>query len=435
MRAPKSRRMFLAAIVAVAGGIFTLSLIEKPELRAPTGGPQLVSVEELPASGDYCEPGYDALPKQANLFETFGEASVYAASQNSGQTGFINRPPTRTIRDLDPIYSSVAVDLNFDEVVLMDQNNWALRIFNRLDNTPPGVPRTEPKRVIQGPETELQYNNGIYIDPRTGDIYSIETDTGDEVVVFPREANGNIKPARVLKTPHRGFALAVDEEKQELYVGVQHPPQVAVYRKGASGNEKPLRSLQGESTRLSDVHGVVLDQKKQLMLVTNWGHVSDAKIAGTGRFEDPSITVYPMGASGDTSPIRVIQGSRTQLNWPAQMALDPDTGDIYVANDIGHSVLVFKETDQGNAAPTRVIKGNRTALLNPSGVFVDKKHNELWVASFGNSSAAVYPLDANGNVAPIRTIRSAAEGKVSLKFGKVEALAYDAGREQVWVPT
>ena len=424
----------LAAAGVVVAGIFAFFLIKSPESRPHARGPQLVSVEALPASGDYCEPGYDALPQQTNLFDAFGERSVYAGSQESGQTTLINRPPIRTIRDQDPIYSSVAVDLNFDEVVLMDQNNWALRIFNRLDNTPPGVLRTEPKRVIQGPETEIQYNNGIYIDPKTGDIYSVETDTGDEVVVFPREANGNIKPARILKTPHRGFALAVDEEKQELYVGVQHPPQVAVYRKGASGNEKPLRSLQGESTRLSDVHGVVLDQKNKLMIVTNWGHISDSTIAGTGRFEDPSITVYPLGASGDTPPLRVIQGSLTQLNWPAQMSVDPDTGDLYVANDIGHSILAFKETDKGNVAPSRVIKGDRTHLMNPSGVFVDTKHKELWVADFGNGSAFVYPLNANGNVAPIRTIRSAPEGKVSLKFGKVEALAYDSRRDQIWVP-
>ena len=424
----------VAAVAVVDAGIFAFFLIKSPESRPRAPGPQLVSVEALPASGDYCEPGYDALPQQTNLFDAFGETSVSAGSQESGQTTLINRPPIRTIRDQDPIYSSVAVDLNFDEVVLMDQNNWALRIFNRLDNTPPGVPRTEPKRVIQGPETEIQYNNGIYIDPKTGDIYSVETDTGDEVVVFPREANGNIKPARVLKTPHRGFALAVDEEKQELYVGVQHPPQVAVYRKGASGNEKPLRSLQGESTRLSDVHGVVLDQKNKLMIVTNWGHISDSTIAGTGRFEDPSITVYPLGASGDTPPLRVIQGSLTQLNWPAQMSVDPDTGDLYVANDIGHSIVVFKETDKGNVAPSRVIKGDRTHLMNPSGVFVDTKHKELWVADFGNGSAFVYPLNANGNVAPIRTIRSAPEGKVSLKFGKVEALAYDSRRDQIWVP-
>src|SRR5437660_11443624 len=164
MRGLKSTTVFLAAIVAVAGGIFSFSLIARPELMPATGGPQLVSVEELPASGDYCEPGYDALPQQANLFDTFGEASVYAGSQDSGQTGFINRPPTRTIRDQDPIYSSVAVDLNFHEVVLMDQNNWALRIFNRLDNTPPAVPFTQPKRAIQGPETEIRYTNRMYVD-------------------------------------------------------------------------------------------------------------------------------------------------------------------------------------------------------------------------------------------------------------------------------
>jgi 6-phosphogluconolactonase (cycloisomerase 2 family) len=421
-------------MLVFAAGMFSFSLIDTPELRQPTGGPQLVSVQELPAYSEACQPGYDAVPEQASVLDRFGATSVYAGSPQSGETGVITRPPTRTIRDMDPIYSSVAVDLNFDEVVLMDNNNWGLRTFNRLDNTPPGARFTEPKRIIQGPETDIQFNNGIYIDPQNGDIYSVETDTGDKVVVFPREANGNVKPGRILNTPHRGFALAMDEVRQELFVGVQHPPEIAVFRKTASGDDKPLRSLQGESTRLSDVHGIAIDTKKQIMYVANWGHVSDARIAGTGRFEDPSITVYPLGADGDVSPMRVIQGSRTQLNWPAQIALDPDTDDIYVANDIGHSVLVFKGTQSGNVAPTRIIKGDRTGLLNPSGVFVDKKHNELWVSNFGNSSAVVYPLNANGNVAPLRTIRSAPQGKVSLKFGKVEALAYDATRDQVWVP-
>jgi hypothetical protein len=33
---------------------------------------------------------------------------------------------------------------------------------------------------------------------------------------------------------------------------------------------------------------------------------------------------------------------KTQLNWPGGMSLDPDTGDLYVANDMGHSVIVFR---------------------------------------------------------------------------------------------
>ncbi|HYR44880.1 MAG TPA: hypothetical protein VER98_17745, partial [Terriglobia bacterium] len=439
--------LILAALAVITAAIFFLSLPKRPPAVSPaahggTGYPQLVSVQQMAQNEETCtlEPVdvsptmMVVSPEKTRLFDAFPDRQVYAASPGDGETSVITRPPVRTIRDADPIYSAVAVDTQFDEVVLMDNNNWALSVFNRLDNTPHGVPSTAPKRVIQGPETDVQYNNGMYIDPKNGDIYSVETDTGDKVVVFPREANGNIKPGRILSTPHRGFALAMDEEKQEFFVGVQYPPEVAVYRKGASGKEKPLRSLQGESTRLSDVHGIALDTKNKLLYATNWGHVSDYRISGTGRFEDPSITAYPLGADGDVSPVRTIQGPLTQMDWPAQMAINPDNGDLYVANDMGHSVLVFKGTDQGNVAPTRIIKGNRTGLMNPSGVFVDTKNKELWVSNFGNSSASAFALTANGNVEPLRTIRSAPENKVSLKFGKVEALAYDAARDQIWVP-
>src|SRR2546430_16017702 len=430
----KKTRRVVVVCVALVTTVFFLSLLERPAVPQPAGYPQLVSVQDFPTSPDWCPPPASAIRADTNLFSAFGNGSVYAGSPQSGETGVITRPPMRTIRDKDPIYSAVAVDTRFDEVILMDNNMWGLRVFNRLDNTEPDAPFTPPKRVIEGPETDIQFNNGLYIDPKNGDIYSVETDTGDKIVVFPRDANGNVKPARILATPHRGFSLAVDEEKQELYVGVQYPPEVAVYRKSASGKDKPLRSLQGESTRLSDVHGIAIDPKNKLLFVNNWGHISDYRTPGTGRFEEPSITVYPLGADGDTVPIRMIQGSRTQLNWAAQMAIDTATGDIYIANDIGHSVLVFKGTDQGNVTPTRVIKGDRTGLLNPSGVFVDSKHKELWVSNFGNHSSVVYPLNANGNVAPLRTIRSAPVGKKSLKFGKVEAVVYDSKRDELLFP-
>jgi 6-phosphogluconolactonase (cycloisomerase 2 family) len=429
MHQQNRRRAIILVTVGLFAALLGLSTVERPPVRQPTGYPQLVSIQDLPAQPDWCPPE-SVVADDTNLFAAFESSIAHAADE----TGIITRPPIRTIRDKDPIYSAVAVDTRYDEVILMDNNNWGLRVFNRLDNTPPNAPFTEPKRIIAGPETDIQFNNGLYIDPRNGDIYSVETDTGDKVVVFPRDAKGNIKPARILATPHRGFALAVDEEKQELFVGVQYPPQVAVYPKIASGNDTPLRSLQGESTRLSDVHGIAIDPKSKLLYATNWGHVSDYRLPGTGRFEDPSISAYPLNADGDASPLRTIQGPKTQMDWPAQMTIDPDAGDLYVANDMGHSVLVFKGTDRGNVSPRRVIKGNRTGLMNPSGVFVDTRNKELWVSNFGNSSAVVFPLNANGNAAPLRTIRSAPPNKVSLKFGKVEALAYDEGRDQIWVP-
>jgi DNA-binding beta-propeller fold protein YncE len=346
----------------------------------------------------------------------------------------ITRPPVRTIRDTYPTYSFVAVDVQHDEVVLQDNNLWSIRVFNRLENSPPGGPLSVPKRIIEGPKTEIQFNNGMYIDPKNGDIYSVESDTGDKVVVFDRTKQGDVEPNRILNVPHRGFALAVKESTQELYVGVQYPPQIPVYRKTASGDDEPVRNLRGESTRLSDTHGVALDEKRNLMFVNNWGHVSDYKTAGTGRFEDPSISVYSLDASGDAPPLRVIQGPKTQLNWPAAMSLDPETGDLYVANDVGQSILVFRETDKGNVAPSRVIKGDKTGLRYPAGVFVDTKHKEVWAANFGSATATVYPMTANGNVAPLRTIRSAPTGYEGLKFGKIEAVAYDSKREEYLVP-
>src|SRR5262249_45383633 len=160
-----------AVLVAIA---FCLSVVERPISRQPTGYPQLVSIQDLSTDGDWCPPPASSTA-ETNLFAAFGETSVLAGSQESGETGIITRPPIRTIRDKDPIYSAVAVDTRFDEVILMDNNNWGLRVFNRTDNTSPSAPSTEPKRIIAGPETDIQFNNGLYIDPKNADIYSLAT--------------------------------------------------------------------------------------------------------------------------------------------------------------------------------------------------------------------------------------------------------------------
>jgi len=120
--------------------------------------------------------------------------------------------------------------------------------------------------------------------------------------------------------------------------------------------------------------------------------------------------------------------------WPGAMSVDSESGDLYVANDMGQSIIVFHRTDQGDVAPARVLKGPKTHLSYPAGVFVDARNKEVWVSNLGNSSATVYPLLANGDVAPLRIIRGADENKQSLKFGKTEALAYDSKREQLLVP-
>ncbi len=420
---------------------------------------RLVSVQPLP-DGSVCEwqQGAGGTPPDAVLALLHGEQqrealftnwqqglqqrNLFAAMQR-GRGGAIpdplielSRSPLSTLRDTYPTYTAVAVNLQTDEVILQDNNLWGTRIFNRLDDTPPDAEFLEPKRIISGPETHIQFNNGLYLDQANGDMYSVESDVGDKMVVFSAGATGDVAPARELVTPHRAYNVAVDEAKQELYITREYPGEVVVYRKQASGTEKPLRILLGDKTGLEAPHGIAVDEKNQLFFVNNWGFADGLTLAGSGRYNLPSIKVYALGASDNTPPLRVIQGDRTQLNWPGAMSLDPETGDLYVANDVDHSVLVFSGSAyiNGNVPPARVIKGSRTGLRNPTGVFVDTKHQELWVSNLGNSSAVAFPLSANGDVEPLRTIRSAPEGHLSLIFGRTTGVTFDTNRQELIVP-
>jgi len=420
------------ALVAASGigvAFVASSPVEQLWLRV-TGGARLVSVAQVPDAESCYRPGGEVAKSNHNLFADFGEPRVQA------QEGPVDleRPPVRILRDTAPIYSSVAVDDRKNEVFLQDNNLWSIRVFSRLDDAKPGEPPTEARRVIVGNKTEVQFNSCVYIDPATGDVYSVENDIGDVIVTFAHDATGDVEPIRKLRVTHRAYAMAMDEENQEFFVSVQHPPQVAVYRKGASGSEKPKRVLIGDNTQLSDSHGMAIDTKRKLLFVDNWGNIADDSKPGSGRFGPPSITVYRLNANGDEAPLRIIQGPKTGLDWPGAMSVDVDTGDLFVANDMGQDIIAFHATDRGDVAPTRTIQGPHTGLSYPVGVFADSKNKEVWASNIGNSTATVYPLTANGDVAPLRTIRSAEEGKQSLRFGKTQALAYDSTREQILVP-
>jgi DNA-binding beta-propeller fold protein YncE len=143
--------------------------------------------------------------------------------------------------------------------------------------------------------------------------------------------------------------------------------------------------------------------------------------------------VYPLNAQGDTPPLRVIKGPKTQLNWATALALHPDRGELFVANDVGDSVAVFRMDAEGDAAPIRTLKGPRSLIKNPTSVAVDLKNNELWVSNFGNHSATVYPIDAKGDAPPLRVIRSAPVETQSPMLSNPHVAVFDTKRKEILV--
>ena len=418
------------------------------------GSDRIVSWEAFPSMDGMDNAMCQYMPASATM--TLAGALQRGAPRNPSAaivTGErIDRDPLRVIRDPYPSYSVVAMDVERGEVIAGDENLFQILVYDRTANTPAGAAFTEPKRVIKGPDTGIEFVCGLYVDQPSGDIYAIHADTAAVMQVFSREARGNSRPTRELHTGSeaRGRGFAVDPDREELFIASQHNSAVAVWRKEAEGDEAPLRLLQGDRTRLANPTGMAFYKEKDELFVANHGQVSSRDTArpnadnrplgtrqavpGSGRFVPPSINVYDHLASGDTPPLRVIQGPKTQLNWPAAIAIDDRNGELFVANDIGDSVLVFAPGAQGDVAPLRAIKGPNTSMDSPSGVYVDTKNNELWVANYGNHTMTVFPPTADGNAAPKRVIRSGPSGTRSLMIGNPGALAYDPKREQILAP-
>lgn len=113
-------------------------------------------------------------------------------------------------------------------------------------------------------------------------------------------------------------------------------------------------------------------------------------------------------ATGNTAPISTITGSNTQLSSPQHLFLDTANDRLYVANQGGHSVLVFDGvsalTGTVNQSPTRVISGAGTTLAAPLDVTLDPTNNLLYVADGTSILVFAAATTVSGNTAPVRTI-------------------------------
>ena len=450
-------------LVLTAGVVL---LTGQPEDAARTrniGQDRLVAVAPMAEMGD--GPMCELTPASASeeLFAALLQAPAAARPAAAPAAGAPPRPsdavreqvakraPLATMKDRNAGYAGITVDPIRNEVIMADENMFSIHVYDRMENTPPTASMSEPKRMISGENTFLEFACGVYVDPATGEIYGINNDTLNWMPVFARDAKGDATPIRKLDTPHTTFALVADEVEQEMFLTIQDDHAVVVFKKQAKDEDPAVRTLQGPRTLMADPHGIALDPKRGEIFVTNWGSnnsrvMQDAQraernlpvgrnqtIPSTGKFNPPSITVYPKGAKGDTPPLRVIQGPKAELDWPTSIAVHPDRGEIFVANDTADLVTVYKADATGDVAPIRTLKGTRTMIKNPTGIAVDLKNNELWVANFGSHSATVFPIDANGNVTPKRVIRSGPVDAPSPMLGNPHTIAFDTKRDEILV--
>jgi hypothetical protein len=170
-------------------------------------------------------------------------------------------------------------------------------------------------------------------------------------------------------------------------------PQIAAFARLARENSLPTRKLEGTLTRLGrTMHDIAYDA------------IHDEIVVGSPFAQ--AIMTFRGGASGEEQPIRIIQGPHTQIVTASNGVdkvggIDPVNNEIYYSTRL-NKVLVFDREANGDVAPKRVLGGPDTPRIG-STIRIDPVNNLLFVA--GGGGVMIFDRLASGNAKPRATIR------------------------------
>jgi hypothetical protein len=219
-------------------------------------------------------------------------------------------------------------------------------------------------RAIEGQKTMLgRTMHAIAYDAVHDEIF-VPQQFGQGILVFDGKSTGEVAPKRVIEGPDTQLIaldrLGVDPINNEIYV--PEGRKVLVFPRGANGNVKPIRILEGPDTTVLAARAVAIDPVRNLVVVgaTPYG-------ANGGDERTSELAIFDRTANGNTKPLRVITGMGGMQN----IAVYPESGLIF---GVGSSfVSVWRIDDSGKAAPRFTIGGPNGKLVDPRGVTINGK--------------------------------------------------------------
>jgi DNA-binding beta-propeller fold protein YncE len=197
--------------------------------------------------------------------------------------------------------------------------------------------------------------------------------------------------------------MAYNPLRDEITVPQVFAQSILTFRGGATGEEPPIRVIQGPMTQLRGSSKLEIDPVHNELFVPD------------GR----RIQVFDLLANGNVPPIRVLSGPDTMLGADSA-TVDPIHNRLIVVGSLGseaipenNAILIFDRTAQGNTKPLAVIKGPKTRLQGTFGVRVYPKTGFFAVSMDGPDTSApptiptmvgIWSINDNGDVAPRYTV-------------------------------
>jgi hypothetical protein len=230
-----------------------------------------------------------------------------------------------------------------------------------------------PLRVLQGPKTGLAQPDTLYVDLEHDELIAESGD--DAVLVFPRTASGDVAPIRRIGGPkthiNNIYGLTTDSTRNLIIVanrvesgGRESNDGILIFNRTDNGDVAPKAMIAGPHTGIIKIRQIVADEARGQIFVTVKNNF-EAYSAAANRPSpwDPDKTgfigVWSITDDGDVPPRGVIKGPASGLVWPAGVAINPASREIYAIDSVHNALFMFSTPEFFFKAPTPSAAGGR----------------------------------------------------------------------------
>jgi DNA-binding beta-propeller fold protein YncE len=228
-----------------------------------------------------------------------------------------------------------------------------------------------PLRIIQGPKTGLAQPDTLYVDLEHDEMI---VDSGDNsVLVFPRTANGDVAPIRRIGGPktriNNIYGMTVDGSRNLIMIanrveagGRESNDGILIFNRTDEGDVAPKAAIAGPRTGIIKIRQIVADEARGQIFVTvknnfEFYTYDDIRPSPWNPDKTGFIGVWSVDDNGDVPPRGVIKGPASGLVWPAGVAINPASHEVYAIDSVSNALFAFNTPEFFVKRPTTTSAG------------------------------------------------------------------------------
>ncbi len=227
--------------------------------------------------------------------------------------------------------------------------------------------------------------HAIHYDPLHDEIV-VTNPFAQSILTFRGDTSGDEPPVRVIQGPSTKLGtpdrFGLDPVNGEIYVA--EDDGIRVYPRLSTGDVAPIRHLHGDW----DPGDVVIDTVHNLIVATG------SYDGGKGR----GIMMFNRIDNGEVKPRAVIGGPSTGIESTRQIQVYPEKGLIFASQTLNNDerkpgsyfVGVWSIHDKGDVPPRWKIGGPKSTLLRARGIVLNPKQKEIHVADMLLNAVLTY---------------------------------------------